>query len=251
MITIDRRLANGDNDNGRGWQCSKYSWYLATGIRMNYGPHPDYGPCNGQDMVEYLVKNRGWKRHHKVAGAIFAYKSGAYGHTGTVVNPETNEVNDANSVQSLRVGTHIINLESKNAEYCVPPDYQDPTPAPAPEPAKPGIDDKSDDELARMVINGDFGNGEERKKALGDRYPAVQARVNAILAGEQSWTPKPDETPKYVVQPGDNLGNIIVKQGWATSAGLWGPNGDVARIAKANGIANPSVIHPGQVIRKA
>lgn len=40
------------------------------------------------------------------------------------------------------------------------------------------------DELARAVIAGRFGNGDARRAALGDRYCAVQARVNALLKGE-------------------------------------------------------------------
>lgn len=46
---------------------------------------------------------------------------------------------------------------------------------------------KSVEELAKEVIAGKYGNGEERKKALGDRYAEVQTRVNEILAP----TPKP------------------------------------------------------------
>lgn len=45
-------------------------------------------------------------------------------------------------------------------------------------------DGQSDDELAREVIHGDWGNGEERKKRLtaaGHDYSAVQKRVNEIL----------------------------------------------------------------------
>lgn len=38
-------------------------------------------------------------------------------------------------------------------------------------------------ELAYRVINGDFGNGQERVDALGEKYDAVQARVNEILGG--------------------------------------------------------------------
>ena len=38
-------------------------------------------------------------------------------------------------------------------------------------------------DLARRVINGEFGNGDARKAALGDRYSEVQAEVNRILAG--------------------------------------------------------------------
>ena len=38
------------------------------------------------------------------------------------------------------------------------------------------------DKLAREVIAGKHGNGEERKKALGSLYPQVQKRVNEILS---------------------------------------------------------------------
>ena len=41
---------------------------------------------------------------------------------------------------------------------------------------------KSVEELAKEVIAGKYGNGETRKKGLGDRYAEVQARVNEILA---------------------------------------------------------------------
>lgn len=37
-------------------------------------------------------------------------------------------------------------------------------------------------ELAQQVINGEFGTGVARKKALGSQYSAVQKRVNEILA---------------------------------------------------------------------
>lgn len=43
------------------------------------------------------------------------------------------------------------------------------------------LDKYSDEELAHMVINGDFGNGEERKEKLGNRYNDVQEKVNNIL----------------------------------------------------------------------
>lgn len=46
-----------------------------------------------------------------------------------------------------------------------------------PEPIK----EKSTEELAREVIEGKYGNGEDRKSVLGDRYAEVQARVNEIL----------------------------------------------------------------------
>lgn len=41
----------------------------------------------------------------------------------------------------------------------------------------------SDEELADKVLAGEFGNGEDRKNALGARYEAVQSIVNARLSG--------------------------------------------------------------------
>ena len=38
------------------------------------------------------------------------------------------------------------------------------------------------DALARAVINGDYGNGEERRQRLGANYAAVQRRVNEMLS---------------------------------------------------------------------
>jgi hypothetical protein len=67
-------------------------------------------------------------------------------------------------------------------------------------------------------------------------------------------TPQPTPTPAegvYVVKEGDTLGQIVLDQGWNTDAGLWGDNGDVARIAKANGIENPDLIHPGDAVHNA
>lgn len=40
------------------------------------------------------------------------------------------------------------------------------------------------DEMANKIIRGEFGNGEERKKLLGESYADVQKRVNQILLGE-------------------------------------------------------------------
>lgn len=52
-------------------------------------------------------------------------------------------------------------------------------PAPAQPPA-PAISDDIES-LARRVLNGEFGNGDDRRQALGDKYDTVQTRVNEIL----------------------------------------------------------------------
>lgn len=38
------------------------------------------------------------------------------------------------------------------------------------------------DALARAVIRGDYGNGDERRRRLGANYAAVQRRVNEMLS---------------------------------------------------------------------
>ena len=38
------------------------------------------------------------------------------------------------------------------------------------------------DALARAVIRGDYGNGEERRRRLGSYYSVVQRRVNEMLS---------------------------------------------------------------------
>ena len=86
---------------------------------------------------------------------------------------------------------------------------------------------KSIDDLARQVIQGKFGNGEERKIALGDKYAEVQNRVNEILG-----------VTYYIVKKGDNLTKI---------AELY--NTTVNSLVKLNNIKNANIIYVNQKIR--
>lgn len=92
---------------------------------------------------------------------------------------------------------------------------------------------KTIDELAQEVLEGKWGNGEERVKRLTDAgydYNAVQNRVNEILYGE---------TPiYYTIQWGDTLSDIAVKF-----------NTTVARLCQLNNITNPNLIYAGNTIR--
>ena len=132
---LSRRLPDGNNDNGKGWQCSKYTAYLATGKREYSAKHPDYGPVNGKDVAAWLVKNYGFKYINKpVAGAIGSgYFNTQYGHTVMYLystGANTAMVNDANW-NPLTVSTH--NMDISGWKWVVPGDYK-PTPAPAPAP---------------------------------------------------------------------------------------------------------------------
>lgn len=132
---IARRLPDGDTDNGKGWQCSKYTAYLATGKREYSTKNPDYGPVNGKDVADYLVKYYGWKYTDKpVEGAIGSGGfNTTYGHTVMYLystGTNTAMVNDANYVP-LTVSTHNMNISGY--VWVVPSDYN-PEPTPAPEP---------------------------------------------------------------------------------------------------------------------
>lgn len=145
---------------------------------------------------------------------------------------------------------------------------------------------RSDDDLANAVIRGEFGDGDAREQKLGARYAAVQALVNRKLAKPASsgrtYTVQPGDTlsgiaaklgvaqsqitgfhsgnpnliypgevliiggaaapiqsagTTYTVQSGDTLSGIAAKFGTTYQA-----------IAAKNGIANPNLIYPGQVL---
>lgn len=85
------------------------------------------------------------------------------------------------------------------------------------------------EELARKVINGDYGNGEERKQKLGNLYNEVQKRVNEILNKNVSH-----ETI-YIVKKGDTLSGIAKKY-----------NTTYQKISKDNNISNSNLIYPNQ-----
>ena len=102
----------------------------------------------------------------------------------------------------------------------------------SPSSSKPSnpVETKSTDELAREVIAGKYGNGEDRKKALGSRYDEVQARVNEILGT--------NKVEYYVVQKNDNLTKIANKYGTT-----------VNQLVAWNNISNPNLIYAGQKLR--
>ena len=133
---ISRRLPDGNTDDGKGWQCSKYTAYLATGRREYSSTHPDYGPVNGKNVAQWLHDNFGWKYvATPVEGAIGSGGFNTqYGHTAMFlywVSDGVAMVNDANYVP-LTVATHPMNVDGW--VWVVPGDYT-PTPSPNPTPA--------------------------------------------------------------------------------------------------------------------
>lgn len=185
-----RRKPDGDNDGGRGWQCSKYTAYLATGKKDYSSAHPDYGPVNGKDVAAYLVKYYGWRYIDKpVEGAIgsggFNTK---YGHTAMFLystGTNTAMVNDANYTP-LAVSTHNMNISGW--VWVVPGDYKPtpeptPTPTPTPEPSPAPVSSntytvRKGDTLGGIAIKMGWCNG---CKLFGDDgYAQKIAEKNGI-----------------------------------------------------------------------
>ena len=134
---LGRMLQDGNNDNGLGWQCSRYTGWLGTGQWSYSSAHPDYGPRNGKDMAQWLVDNYGYKYiDQPVKGAIGSGGFNTlYGHTALYLystGTNTAMVQDANYVP-LTVSTHNMNIEGW--VWVVPGSYNpEPEPTPSPEP---------------------------------------------------------------------------------------------------------------------
>lgn len=90
------------------------------------------------------------------------------------------------------------------------------------------LDNYSDEELATKVINGEFGNGNERKQKLGNRYQNVQNIVNNRLSNKSNEI-------IYTVKSGDTLSSIAKRY-----------NTTYQKIANDNNISNPNLIYPNQ-----
>ena len=91
---------------------------------------------------------------------------------------------------------------------------------------------KSIIDLANEVIAGKYGDGEERKKALGSLYDEVQAKVNEIKKV------KKEIGRTYTVKKGDTLSAIAKKYNTTSQA-----------IAQKNNISNINKIYVGQVLK--
>lgn len=209
---LSRILPDGHNDNGYGWQCSRYTGYLATGKWSYSSTHPDYGPVNGKDVAQYLVDNYGFKYiDQPVKGAIGSGGfNTAYGHTAAYLYSTGNDtamVNDANW-RPLTVATHSMNIAGW--VWVVPGNYEpkpeptpEPTPQPSPEPAPAPSPAK--DDITYVVVPGDtlgailLAQGYTGDKLFGDDGLAQTVASENGIAN------------RGLIYPGQK---IVIKRSW-------------------------------------
>lgn len=101
-----------------------------------------------------------------------------------------------------------------------------------PQPVQPATVKKSNEEIAQEVINGSWGNGDDRKRRLeesGYNYREIQDIVNNKLGTNNEVV--------YIVKAGDTLSKIASKYGTTYK-----------HLAQVNGISNPNKIYVGQKI---
>lgn len=99
--------------------------------------------------------------------------------TGTIYRVQVGAYSSKANAEAMLAKLKAAGFEGFIVEAQAEADPEPETPAPAPAPAK-----KSVAEIAAEVINGDWGNGAERKKRLtaaGYNYATIQAEVNRLL----------------------------------------------------------------------
>ena len=90
---------------------------------------------------------------------------------------------------------------------------------------------KTVDQLVQEVLDGKHGNGDNRKKSLGNMYEVVQAKINEIYANKNN-------VEYYVVKSGDILSKIAKDNGTT-----------VSQLVKWNDIKDANKIYINQKIR--
>lgn len=186
----------------------KYSFHSGCDYGTNIQPWPQYALENG--TVAEIVKNHySFGNYVRVnyprlnISLLHAHLKSISVKKGQTVDENTVLGLTGATGQATGVHLHLGMTKIGNSTWLNPEDYdyiapEEPTPTPTPTPTK------TIEELAKEVINGKWGNGEDRYKRLtgaGYNYDEVQKRVNEILGGSSGIT-------TYRVKLGDNLTKI-------------------------------------------
>lgn len=161
--------------------------------------------CNAENFIERAIASGLSVYSTPHVGDIICWegKGSLAGHVGIVIEViNSNCIKVAQSGYGSSTPFYITTNYNNNGRWGLSsnypfrgfienPNYKHNTPTPSSDPF-PGV---SDEELARRVWTGEFGNGDERRNKLGSRYNAVQALVNKGVGKPSQPTPAPKPTP--------------------------------------------------------
>lgn len=146
---------------GLFWFLNKGTTTQAETFKTNDDNKVSSAPAQGKEAVtsDNSANNQGKDNSVKNSTAT-NFDNSVSSSSESVVSASSNNVNESNNLENSN------NTSSKN---------QSTTSTSAPSALIPvrGIDEK-----VKQVIRGDFGNGLERKRALGDDYSIIQEKVN-------------------------------------------------------------------------
>lgn len=204
--------------------------YVACKVAQAAGRWPKRtGDMNARNWIYRLPEN-GFKEvaaPREGGKYIGVLPSGTYGHVVWFEYGTT--ISEYNYIYAYGFSMRSINLSQYRwFEIVAAPVIVTPVNPPAPTPAP--VTKPVDDDIVTRVINLDLGNGGERRVRLvqeGYNPDAVQAAVNARLAGQSAPADVPSGAVLYTYKPGDTFGQVILNLGLQTAHGLWGPDGDV------------------------
>lgn len=155
-------------------------------------------------------------------------------HVGVVENVSGNSITVIEGNYSNSVKRRTLAVNGRYIRGFIVPKFGNVTV----ETTNASVPSKTTEELANEVIQGKWGNGDNRKAALteaGYNYAEVQAKVNEIL---KAPTKVAEAKEYYTVVRGDTLSAIARKYGTT-----------VNQLVEWNGIKNPNLIYVGQRFR--
>lgn len=173
-----------------------------------------------------VYANRNWYDNYLNKDEIKSRYTTWIAHYGVDINKYQGQYDMLQYTESGRLAGINGNVDLNEMYRDIVTEINGSKPQPKPQPQE------SIDEVALEVINGQWGNGEDRKNRLtnaGYDYNAVQRRVNEILGADKKIV--------YTVKAGDTLSGIAKKY-----------NTTYQELARKNNIPNPDKIYVGQKI---
>lgn len=187
---------------------------ILTNLAINYC---DYFKNQGYQVGVYANKNwlTNYLDYDKLKSKKYKIWLAHYGIEKPSLECDLWQYTDEGKVEGINSNTVDLNIMYNNLI-----DYKQKT------------NMKSIEEIVKEVIEGKWGNGEDRKNRLTNaryNYNEVQSRVNYILKNTNII---------YIVKSGDTLSSIAKKY-----------NTTYQNLARINNIANPNLIYVGQKLK--